>query len=1181
MKLCLFFMLGFIVCASANVKAQQEKVSLNLSHVTLKELFHEIQKQTQLSFVYNMEQTREVGTFTVKAESESVEQVLKRLFSRTGITFEFTENLIILHPKPQVPQENKRTVSGTVKDEAGKPLPGVTIILKNTPIGLVTDREGKFTISYPLGMDAVLSFSFIGMKAQEVKVGEKESIHVVMYEDIYQLEEAVIVSTGYYSIPKERATGSFDKIDNKTFNYTPGADILTRLEGVTTDILFNNKQGTDQGHFLSNMTIRGPSTRETGKGRSPLIVLNNMIYDGAINDINPNDVESITILKDAAATSIWGINAGNGVIVITTKKGNYNRPMQISASASFRVTEKPRLNYYPFLKSSDFIDLEKKLFDLGMYDGDLSANWYAPPMISPVVEVLAKQRQGTLSASEAESRINATRDDSFYDQLLKYIYRPQVEQQYALNVNGGGDNINYMLSLGYDQQKREIKYTDNHRVSLNSVVSFKPVQKLEVSTMIMLAFSTVNYDNRILTASSVPGGSRSSYYPYARLADDQGNPVALAKTSNIEWMREAGELRGLDWTYYPLKDMGTTESKRASSNVLLNTQVSYQLSPVFNAAVSYQYNKTDENHSELEKAEAYSIREVINTYTNINLDASDPLYRPIPLGGRLQTSNSYYVAHIVRGQLNAEKTWGDKHQLSAIAGVEVQDQNTRSIAPLPTYGYDEKILSSIRVDFANRYPYQMDPSSSYVSTSMLPGNTSFSDRTFRSTSIYTNIGYTYDRRYIFTFSARKDASNMFGVDRNQRGNPLWSAGVAWTISNEAFYRLDWLPYLKYRMTYGCSGNIARDQSAYLTSQFRGVDYQSGEPYAIITKPPNPNLGWEQVRQFNMGIDFAFINNRLFGSMEYYRKISDEIFAMAPVDPTTGLSNLTTNSAAFKGTGVDVSLHIRPVETSHFRWNTDIQFTYNKNTTTKYKYTYYKDNPANLIAGSGLEGNLGYIEGYDAYPVFSFKFAGLDSENGNPQGYDHEGNICTTYSYNSPMLQPTDVEQLNYHGSGMPRTYGSFRNTVGWKGVELSFNITYKLNYYFRKNTVQYGGITSWSVNSDYLDRWKAPGDEQYTTVPSMPETLAGLTDYNLSYRDSFYGRSSANVAKGDHIRFNDIMLAYTLPQMKWGIKNIRVHANLTNVGILWRANKWDIDPDLGTYATPAPKIFTLGISAHF
>ncbi|AOM80571.1 hypothetical protein BFS30_01450 [Pedobacter steynii] len=1045
-------------------------------------------------------------------------------------------------------------VRGRVVDEKGQGLPGATVKLKGneSKVSIVTSSEGRFSVNVP-GENAVLIVSYVGYKTKEVNVSGADVDLVIRLEPVTgQLEEVSVVSTGYQTIPKERSTGSFEKIDNVLLNRTNGSNILTRLEGIIPGLLVDRRLIREGKLSAGNVSIRGLSTL-TQAIAVPLIVLDNFPYEGDVNNINPNDIESVTILKDAAAASIWGARAGNGVIVITTKKGMYDKPLQISFNTNLTVTEKPDLFAVRQMSSSDYIDVETTLYNAGFYDGRIN-NTRSYPYLSPVVELLAQTRPGgTLTLAEANAKIDVLRTYDVRNDYLKYVYRDAMAQQYALSLNGGGRQFSYSISGGYDKNNASIKTSNDYRATLRSDFSYSPVQNLEITAGTFYiqkvnrsagAFSRLDYNKSIL--------------PYTRLADDEGNPLIVGRDRRVKFLNEIANPNYIDWRWRPLAEMNASSNTQKTYDLLLNLTAKYKFSQIISAEIMYQYGRTLTDLKNLQTQESYYTRNQINLLTQFN---GSEVIRNLPLGSILGMTTGNNNLSNLRGQLNINKNWNDKHQLNAIAGVEQRENHTSSNSR-NVYGYNDQLLTYADVDNKT----QFISFSNFVS---MPSGINFTDVTSRFTSFYANASYTYNNRYTFSASGRKDAANLFGVNTNLRGAPFYSGGLSWDISREPFYQFLSLPYLKLRTTYGYQGNTNPSLSAYSTIRYGSTnDPDTGLPYADLINPANEELRWERVGMLNFGIDFRLKNNILSGSIEYYTKnVKDALFT-APLDYTTGFRFTTYNSTGLKAKGLDLSFHSTNLsKTSLFKWNTDLILSYNVNKVTELK-------PVPSQASSFIEVtpviNIFQMVGRPVAAIYSYQWAGLDPQTGDPQGLLN-GQISKDYD----ALINTTPDQLKYNGPATPVYAGAFRNTVSFKNFSLSANITAKFGHFFRRQALDYTALinTAGGIgHPDYSKRWQKPGDEFTTNVPSF------IYPNDFS-RDQFYAGSAALVEKADHIRLQDIIFSYTLNKPSWPVKNIRFFTNISNLGILWRANKLGIDPEFNL-DYPAPRTIAFGLNAN-
>jgi TonB-linked SusC/RagA family outer membrane protein len=1032
------------------------------------------------------------------------------------------------------------------------PLPGATVKVAETGQSLVSDAAGHFT--FFLKLDSVhLSVSYIGFRALRVAARRGATLQLRLEPDNTALQE-VLVSTGYQVLPQERATGSFEQVDKELFNRSTGTDVLSRLDGVTTGTLFDKRQGADP---LTSLTIRGIGSIYANT--APLIVVDNFPYEGDINNINPNDVASVTLLKDAAAASIWGVRAGNGVIVITTKRGLYNQPAQVSLSSNVTITGKPDLFYLPQMSSSDFIDVEQMLFSKGFYDSDLS-NTFSRPPVSPVVNLLDEVRRGVLGSAQADAQINALRGQDVRNDFEKYIYRTGVNQQHALSLSGGSQVASYYFSVGYDKNVYNLVNSGYDRVTIKSSNTFRLAKGLELQAGLQYTSSNTSNENALSPydyGAIIPAG-KSGLYPYAQLADAKGNPLVIAKDYNVGFIDTTGAGKLLDWKYRPLQEAQLADNHTDAHDILVNLGLKYTLDRHFSAEIKYQYERSDGTDNDYYSPDSYYTRNLVNGYTQIGANG---LVRPVPDGGILDLTENHLDAQDARAQLNYNTSWHDKNEVSAIAGTEIRQENTFYNTGR-TYGYNPNLLTSTNVDEVTTFPYY----EGLGFDNTIPSGVQFGNILNRYVSLYTNGSYTYDKRYLLSVSARKDESNLFGVSSNQKGVPLWSVGGGWNISNEKFYHWAGVPYLKFRLTYGYSGNVDNSLSAYTTIGYVSTNNYTHIPYANVVNPPNPDLQWEKVGMTNIGFDFSTKGGRLSGTVDYYRKQSRDLIGPAPVDPTTGFSYLVINSASLAGKGVDLQLNSRNL-TGALGWNTALLFSYNRNIVSQYDQTF---STATAYVGTGL--SLNPIVGRDVYALYSYRWAGLDPANGDPRGYV---NGAVSKDYNTILNAP--VSSLQYDGSAVPVYYGALRNTLTWKQFSLSANVQYKLGYVFRKTSINYTSLYSgWVGNSDYALRWQKPGDEKKTNVPSL--------DYPAdANRDQFYTYSQATVGNADNIRLQDLRLSWQVDKKtRHGLpfKSLQVYAYASNLGILWRSNKWGIDPDYGQ-GIPAPRSLSLGFKADF
>lgn len=1049
--------------------------------------------------------------------------------------------MLFLHFSGTAIAQDTHPLYGTViAQDTGKGLPGATVLMEGTNQGTVTDEGGQFSLAVKKGSHRI-TVTYLGYEkiSLEVAVPLESPLQVSLISNGLDLEGVEVLSTGYASLPKERATGSFAQVDQKLLNRRVSSNLLDRLEDVTSGLRFN-REGPGE-----SISIRGRNTLFANT--DPLIVIDNFPYDGPLESINPNDVESITVLRDAAAASIWGARAGNGVIVITTKEGKFESGTKVSFNSNVTVGEQNDLFYLPKMSPAEVVDMEQLLFDQGYYES--AATRSSHPALSPAVETLIAERDGLINQEEAAQRLASYRQHDVRNDLAKYYYQSPVNQQYSLQVSGGSKGHRYMLTSGYDRNAENVVANDNERMTLGMKNSWKGTDNKFTA-----ALDAYYSRSKRSTGTAVP-----EPYAYERLADEGGSPLPVIHGYSSRYIESIQDAGLLDWRFIPLDEIGLLQQKNISSDYRINAQVGYELAKGLRASLLYQYWKNDAVSSDLSTMDTYITRNNINRYTQMAEDGS--LSYPIPMGSIYDRTSGTGQSQNGRVQLDYNRKWNGKHHVVAIGGFEIKDRQFDGHSSR-YYGYDDEFGTSEPVDYVNRY-------TNYVTggTLRIPSGEGHSGTTDRFVSYYANASYTYADRYTFTASARKDASNLFGVETNQRGVPLWSAGGSWTISNEEFYHSGFLPYLKLRTTMGYNGNIDKTLTAFTTATMLSGGYNSlsGLPYAQISSPPNPSLRWEKIQVWNIGLDLATKEDRISGTLEYYIKNGRDLIGDIPRPSSSGFTEFRGNFAATRTQGIDLQLSSMNLN-GQLSWQTDWLFStvkeevveYSEEATARNYMAYYGTYP---------------FEGRPLYGVYSYSWAGLDPDTGEARGY-LGGEPSTDYA---AILAEASPEGITYHGPSRPSVFGALRNTFGYKGLSLSFNISYRMGYYYKRGSVQYDDILSGlQGHGDFTQRWQLPGDELHTDIPALPSS-------KNRNRDHFYWHSEALVERGDHIRLQDIRLAYmmdknNIPVLPFSRMEVYTYAN--NLGILWKAAKDDsLDPD---YRTTKPlKSISLGVKIEF
>lgn len=1069
-----------------------------------------------------------------------------------------------LYAPAQRPDNSGPVLSGIVTDTAGAPIQGATVALKGTSAKIITNREGQFTLQ-AARQSGILVISFLGYETAEERFNEGSTgpyqFILVPMENV--LEE-VEVNTGYQAISKERFVGSAVVLDSAAFHRRSGAGILERLDGTVVGLLFDKK--IDQSN---NFQIRGISTlggypMQDANLQRPLIVVDNFPFEGELDALNQYDVVSVSVLKDAAATSIWGAKAGNGVVVITTRSGAFNQPMCMDFHSNFGLMEKRDLYYYPRMSTEEFIDIEKFLFEKGYFETNInnSAYPYNWPVVSPVVELLNDAETGVITEDEAVSSINKLAKVDVRDQLNKYWYREVFGQRYHLSVNGGGNRYAYQVSTGYNYALPDVQYSKGKQeFTLTVGNTFTPVKGVRVELDINYSKST---DRN--AGYHLPG----TIYPYMQLADDMGLASAVPHTYRMSYVDTVGNGALLDWHFRPLEEVRLADNRQNRRYLRLNAGISYDLTDWLQASVRYQTTtdtREDRRHFSVDTWEA---RDLINRFTNLS-ESNANLRNPIPLGGILRLGAGEQNNQYLRAQLRVNKEWDGVHEVTMLLGAETSE-STSTGNDNQLYGYnDEYGTYRTGMDYQSRFPLIY---SQYVNSTIPQGVSYRVGLTDRTVSFLGNASYTYNNRYTVFASARRDGSNLFGVATNNKWKPLWSLGASWDVSQESFSLPHFLNKLRVRASYGYTGNVNNSLSGYATMRYQPISPTglNNLPWGQLITPPNPNLRWEQVAMLNVAVDFGMFNNRVAGGIDLFHKKSTDLISVVPFDPTTGVAQYSVNSASMEGNGFEVTLNTKNTR-GVLQWDTGLGISYAKMVVTK---IYDGGFRASDFIGYGLQP----AEGKVAYGISSYRWAGLDPETGDPRGYIN-GEVTKNYM----GIFNDSVSNQVFHGSSIPLYSGFIHNALRWRAFSLSANITYRLGFHFRQPALQYNSVfTAGALHADYAMRWQQPGDEMHTTVPSMLYPVP--TD--VAQRDQFYAGAEIHVKKGDNIRLQDLRISWGVPKKgidRYGLRKLEVflYANNLNV-ILWKAYSGRLDSDYSgasIAASPVPRSWTAGVNIGF
>ena len=1187
----MLFVFGFSAVASS------QKVVLDVQNATLNVALNQLKNQTGVRLLFDESKAAQVSCADCRLVNVELQTALDRLLEGTDWGYEEVEGVYVVKQLP--PMAQAVPVKGKVVDENGEPLPGVSVVLKGTTTGVATDINGEFTLLIPNPDGAVLVFSFVGMKTVELPIVTDRPMNVTLETDTEQMDEVVV--TGYQTISRERATGAYAIIDTKMLEQKPTANLSEALNGLVPGLAVQSSSVDGDLRFI----IRGQGTLQTDQAdRDPLIVVDGFPISGysdsndPFNTINPNDVESVTVLKDAAATSIYGARAANGVIVITTKKGKEGNKLDITADAYWSVSSRPDLDYLFNMASAESQFRYEEL--MNNYE-PINLTGYSDPYLTPSARqrylsapyaMLFERNRGNLSEADYNTRkqelIDIANRGVWEDDLQEYIFRRMVHQQYNVALRGATERLNYAFSASFDEEKSYLQGNKDQRVLLNLNSSAKLTKNLIFDLSINTTFSK-EWDNGTSIAEITEWLS-----PWSRLVDDEGNfmhvPTASTIYEPVYELEYAGKTPA-DWTYNPVPDREHVSDVAKTMNYRIQGSFNYNTSWGLNLSVKGQYEQRRYTRHEYYDPESFYVRNLYNTYSTLN-GATGLYVTYFPTGGIFTDSGNAYEAYTVRGQADYNGIFG-AHALNVLVGTEIISATTEVTPAITRYGYNEYTNSVLTSPDYVTYQNNIFGVWSRLPFEELGTLSTLEDRFF---SVYANAAYTYNEKYSLTASFRTDASNFQSESQRDKFSPFWSVGASWLISHEGFMSsVDWVNQLKLRASVGIAGVAAGKSgtSSVTTLQVWPGDvvFSANEPFNTVAARGNETLTWEKSRTFNVGVDAALFGNKLSGSIEFYNKYSYDVLSRATVPAISqGVSSLTFNNAAILNRGVELSLSSNLLIAGDLRWNGMLNYAFNHNEVKKFDLT--TSFPAM---------NPGFVEDYPVDLICALKPVGY-----TPEGYvilqgkdgtqdiilDYETSHCTEQILRNEGQTIDDNNWVYYVGSQTPKSNLSFSNTFSWKGLTLSFMLTGRFGYYVYRNDLFEAAFTGSAHYSKQLDNSFRVYDEGYanqTDYSALPlyndDNYVGFQrawGYTYTYNASIMFEDQ--YIKGDHIRLNEIYLGYDLPASvldRQGVfSRVNLYARASNLGLIWSANG-EMDPDYTVGSLKPLPTFMFGLKLGF
>lgn len=1017
---------------------------------------------------------------------------------------------------------NKRIIEGYVLDSHTKePLVGANVVDVQNKLSTMSDAEGHFSFEI-LNNSKEIEVSFVSYQSQKVEVDDRNHLTVFLVESNSLLDEVVV--TGVQTIERGRATGSYKIIGQDDMRNIYSLSVSEKLEGAVPGLSVD-KNG--------EMVIRGMGS--INASTKPLIVVDGFPLESTEWNINPNDIEQITILKDAASASIWGIRAANGVVVITTKRGRKGRPM-VSYSGTLTSSGKVDWNDLHLLSSDQYVNVQ---FDKIMAQG---VGYSAYEGLNELEKIYDQYNQGNISLDNARIQVNELGKFNNAKQITDNFYRHAFSQQHNLTLSAGGEYYSTYVSLNYDQTKTQLVGDEYNKFNILANNDFRLHRTLSVSLGLRGTYIKESYN----------GSDMTNYEPWKRILNDDGSYYNEFNGISELWASECKALGMRDWHMNSLEMMRMNDNKSKSYN--LSATLKIQWKPIKGLEItsqgSYEFGSTE--NTQFYSQEHYMTRDLTNRFTEVDVMDGHPVsilgYHLPTSGGLKYSANNHLYSYSIRNMISYANNYKD-FDYKLMAGNEVYSLEGNNLSSW-LFGFDPDLLTSQSVDLASLQSGVVG----YNGRNQNLGGTyapAYSETVEHYVSYFGTACVSYLGKYDLFGSMRLDQTNMLVNSSDFRNNPSWSIGAKWDIKKEKFIKADFIDILSLRTSYGLTGNIDKTTGPDIVTEARTDEMIPSLNYLVVTNPANPELGWEKTYTWNIGIDYSLLHKRLFGSFDFYHKNSMGLLSNVDVDPTTGWSKVYKNSGTVRNMGIDLSLTARILTKTPVKWDATLNISYNSNKVTEMDY---EPSRRGACKGNPLKGQpIGYIAVH--------RYGGLD-ENGEPT-FMKKGDD-TKYSYDQMSL--LTVDDLEFVGTINPPVFGSFSSDVKYKDFTLSFMITYRFGGKMRlpnPSPTQNGLYNEW-FGEKY--RWIEGADNTNKWVPKLYTESSWIP----SNREDCLLFSDKMIDDSDVIYFKSIRLSYDASRLlrHIGLRGGSISIGGENLGF-WAANKYNLDPDqlyAGTYA---------------
>ena len=1089
----------------------------------------QIKDQTGVKILYNENLLKSYENIDLDLNNVEVEEALRQVLANTRFEYEVTDGVIVVKEKKNsFPQQKTVRIQGKVSDEDGAPLPGVTVLIKGTTLGTATDMDGKYSLSVPEG-NYILLFTMVGMKTQEVTLKNQTELNIIMQHETSEMEEVVV--TGYFNQAKNSFTGAARTITTEELQTAGNQNILSALQNIDPSFvkIENNQLGSNP-NAIPDFQIRGAGSisgmrdEYSGNPNMPVFIVDGFETTAEkVFDMDPYRVATITLLKDAAATAIYGSRASNGVVVITTTApASGKMAVSYNGDVTFYMAD---LSDYNLCNPEEKLQLETLA---GLYDIEKKTYYNRD-----------KWSDKSVLEDAYNKRLANIREGVNTYWLNKPLNKLTVAHKHSLRLDGGNDYIRYALEVNYNNTPGVMKESGRERLGLGLELQY--------------IYKTLTFRNQLnysrVKATNSPYGSFSEYTklnPYVKYKDENGNYLYEVERDDRIYMEDSQER-----IYSPLYNATLDMRDESRYNDLTNLfGIDWQIIEGLRLKGSFSFTLQNTSADVFKPAKHTDFA----NYTGDDFDRR----------GSYSASRGDvfdYDASLVLSYF-----WqANKHVINANLGWNAKQNRTKEFSVMAE-GFPNERLDYI--SFATQYQKNGSPS----------GN----EYTSRLVGFLGNLNYSWDERYLFDLSFREDASSQFGADK--RWAPFWSAGLGWNLHNEHFMEgVDWLQQFKIRGSYGLTGSQNYDPYQAITT----YEYLPGERYhyavgAIVMAMGNRNLAWQRTWQQNYGLDLTLWEGRIEFSADYYIKTSKDVLTAVTLAPSLGFSSYMDNLGEVENRGYELSLRATLIrdQSRKIFWSVNGSLIHNENKLLKisnalkaYNEAQDKEADANqsdystndwINKANISRPRVRYIEGASMNSIWVNRSLGIDPATGNELFVDRNGGIVSDWS------------SANYVIGGCtdPKVEGTFGTNFTWKGLSLNMTFRYRIGgQMYNQTLVDKVQDIDPRYNADkraFEQRWQKPGDQ--VRFAAFSEDSQGI---NIGYRTK---PTSRFVEDYNYLELATLNIAYefgTAKLQRCGIKRLKAMFYMNDV---FHAS--NVKQERGI-DYPFARNFSIGLQARF